>query len=162
MKIRPAKFSDSGEIVEIWNPYIKKTFVTFNASEKTQEEVWKLVNDRRNNGHEFWVAVQDDKIIGFASYDQLRAGVGYKYSMEHTIIVAEKHKSLGIGKNLMGTLCGHAKNRGINSMWAGVSALNVPAIKFHEGLDFKIVARLPEVGYKFGTFVDLVLMRKIL
>ena len=47
-------------------------------------------------------------------------------------------------------------------MWAGVSALNVPAINFHEGLDFKIVARLPEVGYKFGTFVDLVLMRKIL
>ena len=54
----------------------------------------------------------------------------------------------------MGILCGHAKNRDINSMWAGVSALNVPAIKFHEGLDFKIVARLPEVGYKFGTFVD--------
>ena len=162
MKVRPAKFSDSTEIVEIWNPYIKKTFVTFNASEKTQEEVWKLVNDRRNNGHEFWVAVQDDKIIGFASYDQLRAGVGYKYSMEHTIIVSEKHKSLGVGKNLMGTLCGHAKNRGINSMWAGVSSLNVPAIKFHEGLDFKIVARLPEVGYKFDTFVDLVLMRKLL
>jgi len=38
MKVRPAKFSDSAEIVEIWNPYIKKTFVTFNASEKTQEE----------------------------------------------------------------------------------------------------------------------------
>ena len=47
-------------------------------------------------------------------------------------------------------------------MWAGVSSLNVPAIKFHEGLDFKIVALLPKVGYKFGTFIDLVLMRKIL
>tara|TARA_B100000927_G_scaffold171859_1_gene138579 strand:+ start:227 stop:715 length:489 start_codon:yes stop_codon:yes gene_type:complete len=162
MKFRPAKFSDSAEIVDIWNPYIKKTFVTFNASEKTQEEVWKLVKDRRNNGHEFWVAIQDDKIIGFASYDQLRAGIGYRYSMEHTIIVSEKYKSLGVGKNLMGILCAHAKDRDINSMWAGVSALNVPAIKFHEGLGFKIVARLPEVGYKFGTFVDLVLMRKIL
>ena len=162
MKVRPAKFSDSTEIVEIWNPYIKKTFVTFNASEKTQEEVCDLIKDRRNNGHEFWVASQDDKIIGFASYDQLRAGVGYRYSMEHTIIVSEKYKSLGVGKNLMGILCSHAKNRDINSMWAGVSALNVPAINFHEGLDFKIVARLPEVGYKFDTFVDLVLMRKIL
>ena len=39
MKVRPAKFSDSKEIAEIWNPYIKNTFVTFNASEKTQEEV---------------------------------------------------------------------------------------------------------------------------
>ena len=121
-----------------------------------------LIKDRRNNGREFWVASLDDKIIGFASYDQLRAGVGYRYSMEHTIIVSEKHKSLGVGKNLMDTLCDHAKNRGINSMWAGVSSLNVPAIKFHEGLDFKIVARLAEVVYKFGTFVDLVLMRKIL
>ena len=108
------------------------------------------------------MASQDDKIIGFASYDQFRAGVGYRYSMEHTIILSEKYKSLGFGKNLMGILCAHAKNRDINSMWAGVSALNVPAIKFHEGLDFEIVARLPEVGYKFGTFVDLVLMRKLL
>ena len=89
MKVRPAKFSDSKEIVEIWNPYIKNTFVTFNASEKTQEEVCALIKDRRCNGHEFWVACQDDKIIGFASYDQLRAGIGYRYSMEHTIIVAE-------------------------------------------------------------------------
>ena len=86
MKVRPAKFSDSAEIVEIWNPYIKETFVTFNASEKTQEEVCELIKDRRDNGHEFWVASQDDKIIGFASYDQLRGGVGYRYSMEHTII----------------------------------------------------------------------------
>ena len=38
MKVRPAKFSDSKEIVEIWNPYIKNTFVTFNSSEKTQED----------------------------------------------------------------------------------------------------------------------------
>lgn len=43
---------------------------------------------------------------------------------------------------------------------AGVSALNVEAIKFHEAIDFKIVARLPEVGYKFDSFIDLVLMKK--
>ena len=51
MKVRPAKFSDSTEIIEIWNPYIKKTFVTFNASEKTQKEVCDLIKDRRDNGH---------------------------------------------------------------------------------------------------------------
>ena len=45
MKVRPAKFSDSKEIAEIWNPYIKNTFVTFNASEKTQEEVCALIKD---------------------------------------------------------------------------------------------------------------------
>ena len=82
--------------------------------------------------------------------------------MEHTIIVSNKYKSLGVGKSLMAVLCFHAKNRDINSMRAGVSALNIAAIKFHESLEFKTVVRLPEVGYKFGTFIDLVLMRKLL
>ena len=162
MIVRPAEFSDSKEIASIWNPYIKDTFVTFNAVEKNQEEVCSLIKDRRNDGHEFWVAIRDDKIIGFASYAQLRTGVGYRYSMEHTIIISDKYKSLGIGKNLMGVLCAHAKKRDINSMWAGVSALNTAAIKFHEGLEFKTVARLPEVGYKFDSLIDLVLMRKLL
>ena len=80
--------------------------------------------------------------------------------MEHTIIVSAEAKGLGVGKNLMDILCAHAKSRDINSMWAGVSALNVEAIKFHEAIDFKIVARLPEVGYKFDSFIDLVLMKK--
>ena len=162
MKVRPATFSDSKEIASIWNPYIKNTFVTFNAIEKTQDEVCALIKDRRSDGHEFWVAIDDDKIIGFASYAQLRKGVGYRYSMEHTIIVSDEYKFLGVGKNLMSVLCDHAKKRYINSMWAGVSALNIAAIKFHEGLQFKTVARLPEVGYKFGSFLDLVLMRKLL
>ena len=162
MIVRPAEFSDSKEIASIWNPYIKDTFVTFNAVEKNQEEVCSLIKDRRNDGHEFWVAIRDDKVVGFASYAQLRTGVGYRYSMEHTIIISDKYKSLGIGKNLMGVLCAHAKKRDINSMWAGVSALNTAAIKFHEGLEFKTVARLPEVGYKFGSLIDLVLMRKLL
>ena len=162
MIVRPAEFSDSKEIASIWNPYIKDTFVTFNAVEKNQEEVCSLIKDRRNDGHEFWVAIRDDKIIGFASYAQLRTGVGYRYSMEHTIIISDKYKSLGIGKNLMGVLCAHAKKRDINSMWAGVSALNTASIKFHQGLEFKTVARLPEVGYKFDSLIDLVLMRKLL
>ena len=162
MIVRPAEFSDSKEIASIWNPYIKNTFVTFNAVEKNQEEVCALIKDRRNDGHEFWVAIRDDKVIGFASYAQLRTGVGYRYSMEHTIIVSDKYKSLGIGKNLIGVLCAHAKKRDINSMCAGVSALNTAAIKFHEGLEFKTVARLPEVGYKFDSLIDLVLMRKLL
>ena len=146
--------------MEIWNPYIKNSLVTFNSSEKSKEDICDLIDDRRKKGHEFWVASKNDKIIGFASYDQLRAGVGYRYSMEHTIIVSAEVKGLGVGTKLMDILCSHAKSRDIKSMWAGVSALNVEAIKFHKAIDFKIVARLPEVGYKFNTFIDLVLMKK--
>ena len=78
--------------------------------------------------------------------------------MEPPLLSLQKQKDLSLGK-LMGILCAQGKSRDINSMWQ-VSALNVEAIKFHEAIDFKIVARLPEVGYKFDSFIDLVLMRK--
>ena len=55
-------------------------------------------------GFPLWIASKNDKVIGFASYDQLRAGVGYRYSMEHTIIVSAEAKGLGVGKKLMDIL----------------------------------------------------------
>ena len=80
MNVRPAKLSDVEQIMEIWNPYIKNSLVTFNSSEKTKEDICDLIEVRRKKGHEFWIASKNDKVIGFASYDQLRAGVGYRYS----------------------------------------------------------------------------------
>ena len=109
MNVRPAKLSDVEQIMEIWNPYIKNSLVTFNSSEKTKEDICDLIEVRRKKGHEFWIASKNDKVIGFASYDQLRAGVGYRYSMEHTIIVSAEAKGLGVGKKLMDILCAHAK-----------------------------------------------------
>ena len=104
MNVRPAKLSDVEQIMKIWNPYIKNSLVTFNSSEKTKEDICDLIEVRRKKGHEFWIASKNDKIIGFASYDQLRAGVGYRYSMEHTIIVSAEAKGLGVGKKLMDIL----------------------------------------------------------
>ena len=51
---------------------------------------------------------------------------------------------------------------GVHSLWAAVSGENRAGVAFHQKIDFKAITRLPQVGYKFGSWMDLVLLQKIL
>ena len=68
----------------------------------------------------------------------------------------------GGGRLLMNALFAHAKDAGKHSMFAGCSAENSGAVAFHARMGFQEVATLPEVGFKFGRWIDLVLMQKLL
>lgn len=155
MMIRPAEPSDAPAIAAIWNHYIRVSVATFNAQEKSVQEVADSIAG--NPG--FWVA-RSNQVIGFATYFQFRGGVGYARTMEHTVQIAPDGCGSGTGRALMAALLDHAKQAGAHSMFAGVSAENDEGVRFHDRLGFETVARLPEVGFKFGRWMDLILMQK--
>lgn len=159
--IRLATIADAPAIAALWNPYIRETAVTFNAAEKSVEDVAKLIADRAALGHATFVAM-DPGLLGFASYAQFRGGIGYATCMEHSILLAPEARGRGAGRGLITALCDHAKAAGAHQMIAGVSAENPDGIAFHAKLGFAEVARVPQAGFKFGRFIDLVLMQKFL
>lgn len=117
-------------------------------------------------GRGFWVAQSvgegPQALGGFITYGQFRGGIGYAHTMEHTIIVDEGARGQGLGMRLMQDALDHASGAGVHSMWAGVSAENPAGVEFHTRAGFETVARLPQVGRKFGRWIDLILMQKIL
>lgn len=159
--IRPARPDDAAAIVAFWNPLIRDTLVTFNPMEKTEAEVAESIRAKAEAGHAFLVA-EDGGILGFASYGQFRAGPGYARAMEHTIILAPPAQGRGVGRALMAGIEDHARGRGYHSMIAGVSGGNPAGRAFHAALGYAEVAVVPQVGWKFGQFWDLVLMQKLL
>ncbi len=154
--IRLARPEDAAQIADIQNPVIRDTSITFNPQEKTATEIVEAMRDLPC----FLVAEEGAKIIGFASYMPFRRGIGYGRTMEHSIVLAPEARGKGTGRALMDALEDHARAAGIGSMWAGVSGENPAGVAFHARLGYEEIATLPRVGFKFGRWMDLVLMRK--
>lgn len=157
--IRAARQSDAAALAAIWNHYIRDTTVTFLPDEKSEEDLVTLIK-----GPDPMVVWDDGSgVTGFARHFPFRSGRGYLKTVEHTILLApDAQKKTGAGRALMEALFLDAKGAGKHSMIAGISGENLPAMAFHARLGFTEIARLPQVGYKFGRFLDLVLMQKLL
>ncbi|WP_296431941.1 GNAT family N-acetyltransferase [Yoonia sp.] len=156
MTIRAAIPADAPQIADIWNHAIRVTTVTFNPVEKSNAEVAELT------AQDCLVWEEKGNVLGFARYFPFRGGEGYRFTVEHTIMLHADGHGQGGGRALMQALFADAKAAGKHTMFAGCSAENTGAVRFHAKLGFQEVATLPEVGFKFGRWIDLVLMQKIL
>jgi phosphinothricin acetyltransferase len=156
--IRPATAADAEALAALWNPLIRDTAVTFSPAEKSPAEIAAMISARPA----FLVAEHAGRIAGLATFDQFRAGPGYRHSMEHTIVLAEGARGLGLGRALMAGIEDRARAMGAHVMVAGVSAENPAGRAFHEAIGYRLVGTLPEVGFKFGRWMDLWLLQKLL
>lgn len=157
--IRTARPDDATAIAAIWNPIIADTSITFTTQPKTETGVKAVIAER---GAAFVVAERAGTLLGFATWGPFRSGPGYAASAEHTIHLAPAARRQGIGRALMQALEDRARAAGIHVLVGGISADNADAIAFHATLGYAETARMPEVGRKFGRWLDLVLVQKIL
>lgn len=159
MTIRQAEIGDAKAIATIWNSEIRDSISTFNSAEKTEAEVAEMIAAR---GPATQVAVFDGEVVGFVTYGQFRGGVGYRHSAEHTIYLATAARGRGLGPALMSRIEEVARDAGYHVLVAGIAGENTGAVGFHQARGFTEVGRMVEVGYKFGRWMDLILMQKIL
>lgn len=158
--IRAAGAEDVAAIAAIWNPVIRGTAITFNSVEKTTPALVALLEEKAALGHPFLLAEAAGEVVGFATYGAFRGGVGYRRIAEHTILLLPEAQGRGVGRQLMAALEEAALGQGIASLMAGVSGENTAGLAFHHALGFVEVGRIPQAGWKFGRWMDLVLMQK--
>ena len=155
MTLRRAEPGDAQAICDIWNDVIRNTAITFTTLEKTVPDVATLLETRA-----FFVAEQDETVVGFASLGPFRDGPGYASVGEHSIYLQPTQQRNGLGRALMALVEQNARETGLRFLVAGIGGAADGSVAFHSALGFEKVGHLPGVGWKFDTPQDLIFMQK--
>ena len=160
--IRDAIESDLPAILAITNEAIANTTAVWNNTPATLEARTAWMRDRQARGFPVLVATDGGKVLGFASFGDFRPFEGYLHTVEHSIYVAPEAQGRGVGKALLEALVGRARALGKHVIVGGIEAGNTASIALHARAGFVETGRLPEVGRKFGRWLDLVFMQLML
>jgi len=159
MQIRNAVPDDIPAILAIYNEVIENSTAVYCDDPVSLAERQAWYSGRMAHGYPVLVAEQQGKVVGYASFGDFRSYPGYRFTVEHSVHLAENCRGQGIGTALVAALLPLASALGKHVMVAAVDAANLGSIRFHQRLGFKEVGRLPGVGYKFGRWLDLVFMQ---
>jgi phosphinothricin acetyltransferase len=162
MILRPAEQADLHGILAIYNEVIGSSTAIYSYVPVTLEDRAQWLSARQKQGYPVLVAVEGSEVLGFATFGDWRSWPGYRYTVEHTVHIQAPRRGEGIGRTLVQALFPLALALGKHVMIGGIDAANEASIRFHERLGFEATGNIREVGHKFGRWLDLVFMQRLL
>ncbi|WP_426449209.1 GNAT family N-acetyltransferase [Siccibacter colletis] len=159
MIIRHATEQDCPTIATIYNHAVVHTAAIWNDKTVDAQNRVEWLAARRNAGYPVLVMDDNGEVTGYASFGDWRAFDGFRHTVEHSVYVHPDHQGKGIGRALMVQLIDEARAIGKHVMVAGIEAQNIASITLHQSLGFVISAQMPQVGTKFGRWLDLTFMQ---
>ncbi|MEK6806146.1 MAG: arsinothricin resistance N-acetyltransferase ArsN1 family B [Pseudomonadota bacterium] len=153
--IRPAVASDAAALAALYNPYIEKTVITFEEQPITPVEMAQRVEEVRAASLPWLVVEAGGPIAGYAYASKWKGRCAYRYSVESTVYLDAQQTGKGLGTQLYRALLDELLRQKIHAVIGGIALPNEASVKLHERLGFKKVAHFPEVGFKFGRWVDV-------
>ena len=162
MSVQVATEADLPAILTIYNHAIEHTTAVFEYHAHTLEMRHAWFRSKQEARLPVFVAVDEDQVLGFASYGPFRAWPAYKCTVELSVYVDVTARRRGIGSELVRAIIADTRAQKLHVVMAGITADNEVSLRLHERLGFREVAHIPEVGYKFGRWLDLKFFQLIL
>ncbi|MDM9615573.1 GNAT family N-acetyltransferase [Kosakonia cowanii] len=159
MSIRYAVKEDCAAIAAIYNHAVINTAAIWNDQTVDAENRIAWFEARSLLGYPVIVSEENGVVTGYASFGDWRAFDGFRHTVEHSVYVHPEHQGKGLGLALMVRLIEEAKRIGKHVMVAGIEAQNQGSIHLHQKLGFTITGQMPQVGTKFGRWLDLTFMQ---
>ena len=161
--IRPCVAADISAVREIYAHHVLHGLASFELEPPNEEEMRGRWRDVVARGFPYLIAEREREVIGYAYASPYRLRPAYRYTAENSVYVREASARQGIGRLLMVALLPQCEALGLRQMVAVIGdSANVASIRLHESLGFVNVGTIRSAGYKFGRWVDTVLMQRAL
>ena len=162
LQVRTALDADSEALRSIYNPEVLESTVTFDLVPRSLEDQREWLR-ARSGAHAVLVAVDGDSdVVGFGSLSAYKERAAYSTTVEDSVYVRRDRQGEGVGRLLLGELLAVATAHGFHAVMARIVGGHDASIRLHAGLGFEIVGTEREVGRKFGRWLDVVVMQRLL
>ena len=161
--IRPSCDEDLPTIAAIYAHHVLNGLASFEEVPPEIEEIARRRGDIVARGLPYLVAEADGKVLGYCYAGPFRPRVAYRYTLEDSIYIDPAAVGRGIGRVLLTAVLARSEELGYRQMVAVIGGREtVASIRLHAALGFTEVGVLTGVGFKFGRWVDSVLMQRAL
>ncbi len=160
--VRAASSADMAAVTAIYAQFVENTTTTFELiapGEATMRHRFQTVTEC---GMPYLVAELDGYIVGYCYAGRFRPREGYRFTVEDSIYVRADCRGYGVGKALLTEVISRCQAKGCHSMVACICGSNVPSTSLHASLGFVPIGTLPDAGKKFGRWLSLSIMQRML
>lgn len=158
-QLRDALPDDLPGILGIYNDAVANTTAIWNETPVDLANRLAWFEARAQQGYPILVAVDESGVLGYASFGDWRPFEGFRRTVEHSVYVRGDQRGKGLGPDLMEALIERARHCNKHVMVAAIESGNAASIRLHERLGFNITGQMPQVGVKFGRWLDLTFMQ---
>ena len=163
LTIRPSTPADLGAITAIYAEAVLNGTGTFELDPPDTAEMTRRRHDVLSNGLPWLVAERDGQVLGYAYANTFRPRKAYRFCLEDSIYLHPDARGQGLGRLLLTELIGRCEAAGARQMLAVIGdAANAGSIGVHAALGFEHTGVLKASGWKFGRWLDVVLMQRAL
>ncbi len=150
-------------ILAIFNDAILNSTALYDYQPRTMQNMVAWFEAKRSGNFPV-IGLEDEqgKLLAFGSYGTFRAFPAYKYSVEHSVYVQQDHRGQGLGHIILQQLIKAARDQQLHALIGAIDASNASSIALHERMGFQHVGTLPQVGFKFGRWLDLAFYQLLL
>jgi phosphinothricin acetyltransferase len=161
--VRSSHDGDVAAIAAIYRHHVLHGVASFEDIPPDEDEVARRRGDILALKLPYLVAERSERVVGYCYASRYRARSAYRFTLEDSIYVDAAEVGRGIGRALLSTLLDRCCGLGYRQMVAVIGGSDQwPSIRLHETLGFTRAGLLPAVGFKFGSWVDCVLMQRAL
>ena len=159
--VRLAERRDAEAIRAIYNLEVAESTVTFDLVPRTLDEQVDWIN-AHSGAHPAVVADEDGEVVGFGSLSPFKERPAYSPTVEDSVYVRRDRRGRGIGRLLLEDLLHLAVDHGFHTVMARIVGNHEASIALHVACAFELVGTEREVGRKFGHWLDVVEMQRML
>jgi phosphinothricin acetyltransferase len=161
VRIRPARVQDLADIQAIYAHHVRTGLASFEEEPPDLEEMRRRFDAVTGGGLPYVVAELDGAVAGFGYCALYRTRSAYRYSLEDSVYVRDGKQRRGVGKAVLAELIDRSARLGYRQLVAVIGdSAHAASIALHANAGFLRVGTLRSVGYKFGRWVDSVLMQR--